>query len=400
MGENAPLRILLVNRALPCHRAGGLERHVEDLALGLAEAGHAVHMLTAPVARQDAEVYERAGIRLHAADQADPQRYTLAYLRAAGGAIERVLAREGIDVVHLQEFAGGFWRPGAGAPPVLLTVHGTITSETPLHRDVYPGLPLRARPGAWARYGRRFLFVPVWRAALRGAARICVDSQFTQRELLRDEAGLREKMRIVPLGVRAEAQVYPEHAEARRALGWDATPRLLTLGRIEWAKGHLQGLEALTRMRELAWEWIVPGSGAQLEKLRRGVQRLGLEGRVRLIGAISEAEKIQLVAAADLLLWPEQTHPAFGLVGVEAMLAGTPALGTPRGAIAEVIGDAGWVAAGADAEGLERALRPLLTRPELLAERRVVQRESALRRFGYRRMIAEYASLYRECLLG
>jgi glycosyltransferase involved in cell wall biosynthesis len=393
----APLRILLVNRALPCHRPGGLERHVEDLALGLAARGHAVHLLAAAVPPPHAARFAAAGVTLHPAPAADPQRYTLGYLRAAGPAIERLLAAHAFDLIHIQEFAAGFWTPRAGMPPVVLTVHGTITSETPLHRDVYPALALRARPAAWLRYGRRFLFAPAWRAALRCAALVCVDSHFTQGELLREQPALREAIRVVPLSVHAETLAYPPHEAARAELGWDpAIPHILTLGRVEWAKGQTTALAALATLRDLPWRWIVPGVGSDLETLRREIAAHGLQDRIGLPGRIEEPLKRAMLAAADLFLWPEQTHPAFGLVAVESMLAGTPVLGTPRGAIPEVIGTHGWIAPSPDAAGLAAALQTILRTPATLKTKRPAQRPAALERFGYERMLKDYEAIYQE----
>src|SRR3972149_3917289 len=55
------MNILLVNRALPVHVAGGLERHVEDLALGLADAGLRPHLLTAPLPAAERQRLGRGG---------------------------------------------------------------------------------------------------------------------------------------------------------------------------------------------------------------------------------------------------------------------------------------------------------------------------------------------------
>jgi glycosyltransferase involved in cell wall biosynthesis len=104
-----------------------------------------------------------------------------------------------------------------------------------------------------------------------------------------------------------------------------------------------------------------------------------------------------MLAAADLFLWPERTHPAFGLVGLEAMLMGTPVLAARRGAIPEVVDAAsGWVHEPESPGALAAALEPLLREPEKLAERAEGLRERTLRRFAPATMARRTLEVYRE----
>ena len=81
------MKTLLVNRALPIHVAGGLERHVEDLAVGLAAGGVETHLLCAPVPPQERRRLAGLGVTLHAAPGGNPRRYTLRYLEALRDAV-------------------------------------------------------------------------------------------------------------------------------------------------------------------------------------------------------------------------------------------------------------------------------------------------------------------------
>ncbi len=391
------IKVLLVNRALPAHVAGGLERHVEDLALGLVAAGLRVHLLAAPLAEEDAAHYRAAGIELHGAAAARPGRYSALYLAMIGGQIDRLLAREPFDVVHAQEFAAGLWRP-RGAP-LVLTVHGTITSETPLHRDVWGELGTWARLRAIGRFGRRTLYAPAWQLQLARARRVLVDSDFTHEELNRLNPALAPKIRKVPLAVR-ETLEPPPRRPARHRLGWQGL-RLLTLGRLEWQKGHEAALAALARLRHLDWTYTIAGEGSHRPAIERTIARLGLGERVELAGRVSQTEKNDMLAGADLVLWPERTHPAFGLVGLEALLAGTPLLATRRGAIPELIGErGGWLVESPDPALLAGALEPLLADPDRLAAAREGLRDFALERFAFDKMIAATIAAYREAIGG
>ena len=402
------MRILLVNRALPEHVPGGLERHVHDLALGLAAAGCAVHLLAAPLPAADAARYAARGVTLHPLALANPTHYTLAYLLGAGRAINQLLERVPVDLIHAQEFALGFWTPPEGAPPVgappegapplVLTVHGTITSETPLHPDVYRQLGASGRARAWLRYGRRYLYAPAWGRALSHARRVLVDSAFTRGELARLYPAIGAKVHCVPLGVRPPETAPPDYADARRRLGWMETS-LLTTGRLEWQKGHEIALEALAGLRARPWHYTIAGAGGYEAALRRKIDRLGLGERVTLAGWVAEETKALMLAGADLFLWPERTHPAFGLAGLEALLASTPVLAARRGSIPEVLGArGGWLAETATAAGFKAALEPLLAHPEALRLARAGLREEALARCSFEAMIHATLEQYRLAL--
>jgi glycosyltransferase involved in cell wall biosynthesis len=388
-------QVLIVNRTLPAHVAGGLERHVEDLALGLAAAGLRPHVLAAPLPSAERDRLQGLGLTIHDAPSERPDRYSLGYLRGIGPCIERLHARFHYDLIHAQEFALGFWTPPHGSPPLVLTVHGTILSETPLHRDCRGDLSLGRWPWAVARFGRRLAYGPAWRRHLRAARRILTDSAFTRRELERVAPECREKIHSVPLAVRQADAPVPDRPETRRRLGWPAhgpatgvPVQLLTIGRLEWQKGQELAIRALAGARDRTWQYWIVGEGSERPLLERLIAREGLADRVRLLGRVSEEAKRDLLAAADLLIWPERTHPAFGLVALEAMLARTPVLATPRGAVPEVLGDqGGWLAAAATPQALRAALEPLLADPSLLAARRAGLREWALARFDFDRMI-------------
>ncbi|MBI1784563.1 glycosyltransferase family 4 protein, partial [Candidatus Sumerlaeota bacterium] len=371
-----PLRVLMLSRSLPCHLSGGLEFHTLDLARGLARAGVEVEILTSPLPGECAADLESNGIRVHQLPAVPPGRYSLGWFRNVGGMIQNLHLNHPYDVIHAQEFSLGFANPRAISPATewILSVHGTITSETPLHRDIFPKLNLGEKIWACSRFGRRWLYAPWWHRALKASGRIIVDSHFTERELARTHPDLTKKIRIVPLGV--EMARYPEHerAAARNELGWKSAAEaeliFLTVGRLEWQKGHAAAIRALADLRShpRPWRYVIIGDGPEREHLRELTRACGLEHRVGFLGRTDERTKTLALAGADLFLWPEETHPAFGLTGLEAMIMGTPVLGRRRGAIPELIDDqSGWLFDDLQREGM---LREILDHPERLESRR------------------------------
>jgi glycosyltransferase involved in cell wall biosynthesis len=88
-------------------------------------------------------------------------------------------------------------------------------------------------------------------------------------------------------------------------------------------------------------------------------------------------------------LWEEP----FGMVALEANLAGTPVAGFARGALAEVIGSTGGVLADhATVPALTRAIRQATTRD------RAAIRRTAARRHPLTRMAQRYGTLYEDII--
>ena len=99
--------------------------------------------------------------------------------------------------------------------------------------------------------------------------------------------------------------------------------------------------------------------------------------------------KRRLFARARALVAPLRWEEPFGLVMIEALLAGCPVIATPRGAAPEIVepGETGFLAEGV--EEMAEALRAAGT-----LDRAAIQAR-ARRRFSAERMAAEYLAVYR-----
>jgi glycosyltransferase involved in cell wall biosynthesis len=111
---------------------------------------------------------------------------------------------------------------------------------------------------------------------------------------------------------------------------------------------------------------------------------------VRHFASLPNAQVLKLMSHARAFLFPISWEEPFGLVVAEAMAAGTPVVATPRGSLPELVTDevTGFLANGVP------ALVAAVKRSATIDRRRC--REEARRRFDYRRMAADYETLYRE----
>jgi glycosyltransferase involved in cell wall biosynthesis len=108
----------------------------------------------------------------------------------------------------------------------------------------------------------------------------------------------------------------------------------------------------------------------------------GAPGRNVFLGQPSDAELAALMAGADAYCLPS-LYEGFGLTALEAMACGTPVIVSDRGALPEVVGDAGLVVAP-EPEAVADGLRSVLSDRRLAADMgRAGERRAA--RFGWDR---------------
>jgi glycosyltransferase involved in cell wall biosynthesis len=153
----------------------------------------------------------------------------------------------------------------------------------------------------------------------------------------------------------------------RQSLGVPAdAPVLLTVRNLEARMGLdlLLRAVALVRSRVPGLRLLVGGSGSRRGELEALAASLGLGNHVRFLGFVPEGDLPRYYQAADLFVLPTRELEGFGLVAAEALACGTPVVGTPVGAIPEVLAglDPDLVTDGLAPEALARRLGERLER--------------------------------------
>jgi glycosyltransferase involved in cell wall biosynthesis len=146
---------------------------------------------------------------------------------------------------------------------------------------------------------------------------------------------------------------------------------IIQVGRMEKLKGHRVHLAALQRLKNIPrWVcWIVGGAqrpheASYLESLRTEAAALGIASRVRFLGQRDDIRR--LLAAADIKCQPNVHPESFGLVFIEALLAGLPVVTTAMGGALEIVdGSCGVLVKPGDPDGLADTLRDLIQDGEL-----------------------------------
>jgi len=234
---------------------------------------------------------------------------------------------------------------------------------------------------------------------LGAAAEVVYVSDFLRRRYaqLFPEESAHVNARVVhnPIDVSIHGPVT--RAQAREAVGVsDDGPVLLFVGNLIDCKdvgSLIRAVALLARTGTIATALIV-GDGVEAANLVALARAEGVADRVRFEGRRPQAELSAYYGAADMFVFPSVME-GFGLVAVEAMLRGTPVVGTPE-VFSEVVPEfAGSVAPVSDPAALAEAISGALSR----TWDRDAIREYALG-FDWDRRIGEYEAVYAEVLSG
>jgi glycosyltransferase involved in cell wall biosynthesis len=139
-----------------------------------------------------------------------------------------------------------------------------------------------------------------------------------------------------------------------------APVHILFLGRIGPRKGANELLQALAVLSDAPWRATLAGDG-DVSGAHASVARLGLAGRVTAPGWVGPAQVRALLADCDIVALPShQENLPMSLI--EGMAYGRAVIGTPVGAVADIVrdGETGLMVAPGDVAALAAALRRLI----------------------------------------
>lgn len=148
---------------------------------------------------------------------------------------------------------------------------------------------------------------------------------------------------------------------------------ILFLGNVIERKGLLTLLQAVNQLPVTSYQLDIIGSlttdPAYAKQMQEFVTSNNLTSRVTFHSSLNNAPLIEKLRAAHVLVVPS-SYEGFGIVYLEGMGFGLPAIGTTIGAAGEVIEDGrtGFLIQPGDAQGLAEKLQLLSERRDILLE--------------------------------
>jgi len=150
-----------------------------------------------------------------------------------------------------------------------------------------------------------------------------------------------------------------------------------------------------TVRRDVPAHLLMVGDGPERGPAENLVRELGLESHVTFLGKQNHIER--LIPVADVLLLPSQLE-SFGLVALEAMACGVPAVATRVGGLPELITDGvdGFLEPPGDVAAQAARVTALLSDEALHSRMSEAARATAVTKFCSSRVIPLYERYYEE----
>ncbi len=388
-------RICLISRSTLAHKRGGLERYAQILGSALAEAGHDVTMLTSahPLG---IELENHNGVKMYYVSDTVPGSYKGGFFVKSAKKFFELHAQNPFDIIHSQSY-GAMGILKKVSEPVIATFHGVWFSETVFEKDAFHTLS----PAEKVRHSFSFPKIFFHHMAMHGFAKhankIIFDSVFSKKEFRHLHPSWDErKFAVVSAAVDVNCANLPPKEEARRILGLNGNARLFSLSRLETTKGFQTALRAV---RGLPAVYLLGGEGKYGGGLAEMCRDENIENVV-FLGHVGDEKLPLYYKAADIFIYPELVHPAFGLSVAEAMACGACVVAARRGALPEVVGDAGVLYAHNDPRELKDILLDLLHHPEKREALGTKAQERIKTYFTKEIMLEKIVSVYDEVLSG
>ncbi|HET9576902.1 MAG TPA: glycosyltransferase [Usitatibacter sp.] len=173
--------------------------------------------------------------------------------------------------------------------------------------------------------------------------------------------------------------------------------RLIYIGRLDREKGLYETLQAMRLAHELGVDSriTIAGAGAEEGRLKRYAQALGLASRVCFAGPVFGDDKVRLLAGADVMVLPSYSE-GLPYALLEAMAGGIPVIGTPVGAIPDVMthGIHGFLVPVRDGKAIAEALAVLHGDRERLSWMSRACKRRIRAAYSIDRVAAQFATYY------
>lgn len=175
--------------------------------------------------------------------------------------------------------------------------------------------------------------------------------------------------------------------------------RLISVGRLSWAKGHEFALDAVARVRArgIAVDLTIYGAGPYEEPIRYAIKQLGLEDCARLGGSLRREAMPEVYANADVMVH-SAIEEGFCNAVIEAQAMELPVVTFDAGGLPENVEDGvtGFVVPRRDADAMAERIIHLARDPAARRRLGAAGRTRALERFDLDQQAEAFVRLYRE----
>ena len=355
------MKILMLTWEYPPRIVGGIARVVHDLSKRLIKDGHEVTVVT--YKEGDLPDYENdKGVKVYRVPnfEINPNNFIDWVMQLNFNLIAKaseIIAKEGkFDVIHAHDwlvtYSAKTLKNSFGIP-LVATIHATEAG----------------RNGGIHDETQRYINDSEWLLTYE-ASEVIVNSSFMKSEIQRLFWLSYDKINVIPNGLNMTAFSGLEKDYGfRRQYAADNEKIILTMGRMVYEKGIQHLIAAMPKILANYHDakLVVVGKGGMIDDLKMQADALGISQKVYFAGFLN-SRKVPIYQCSDIAVFPS-TYEPFGIVALEAMLAGIPTVVSDVGGLGEIIkhGINGMKSYAGNPNSIADSILELLYNPELCA---------------------------------
>ncbi len=325
------MKILMLTWEYPPRIVGGIARVVHDLSKRLIKDGHEVTVVTYRDSADVPEYENDKGVNVYRVDNymIHPNNFIDWILQLnfnlVSKATEIINKEGGFDVIHAHDWlvanAAKALKNAYGIP-VVATIHATEAGRNSgIHDDT-----------------QRYINDTEWMLTYE-ASEVIVNSNYMKNELQRLFGLPYEKINVIPNGINLSNFIGIERDyDFRRQYAMDNEKIILYVGRLVYEKGIQHLIAAMPKVLSNYHDakLIIAGRGGMMDELRQEASNLGLNDKIYFTGYLDSKQVQKMYKCADVAVFPS-TYEPFGIVALEAMLAGVPTVVSDVGGLDEIV---------------------------------------------------------------
>ena len=325
------MKILMLTWEYPPRIVGGIARVVHDLSKRLIKDGHEVTVVTY---RDNADVpeYENdKGVNVYRVDNymIHPNNFIDWIMQLnfnmLSKATEIINKEGGFDVIHAHDWLVTYAAKSlknAYDIPIVATIHATEAGRNSgIHDET-----------------QRYINDTEWLLTYE-ATEVIVNSNYMKNEIQRLFGLPFDKINVIPNGINLSNFTGIERDyDFRRQYAMDNEKIILYVGRLVYEKGVQHLIAAMPKILSNYNDakLIIAVRGGMMDELRAEASNLGLNDKIYFTGYLNSKQVQKMYKCADVAVFPS-TYEPFGIVALEAMLAGVPTVVSDVGGLDEIV---------------------------------------------------------------